>query len=733
MLASARHMLTHEHRRVKGSTPTTTGQTCDVVIAGRARWSEILVVEDNCARAQRQRIAGVAQANSRSQLTVRVHRISATGCEVLAERTYRAGALKRRAKGGGRATVALELIDGLRPSRSGTVVAAGPVYGCNAWFLAGLADRGLDYVVEVRPSSELRRTNGPAGDGARAAAVDLLRDPRWQGVGLPVPNATALIQYWAAPLADVKLPDGGTGRLFAAQTGGIAGVHRGTIFGLASNCRVEILDLLRVVGWARWIRPATRKEERRSRPLPPAPLESRRDTHHGVNGTPLTVRANITLARRQDNRAACQQSEFRPHTSPLRGVLASLSPVLNVAELFAGAGGMGLGFLLAGEAQRRYRVVFSGEVNPIYVETLRNNQVALSAQRRGERVDHVPERVEPVDLRTSNALSLVRRSARQAGGVHILIGGPPCQGFSNANRNSWHSANPHNRLTSVFLQYVESLRPPVFVLENVQGVLWTPKGGRSSSSLTVVEHLARRMVRAGYEVFPKLLDAVWYGVPQYRSRFFLLGLRRDLGYRREDFGQWGPFPPPTHGPGCSRPYVTVRDAIADLPRIGNGDDAAEQPYREPSAKELRSNAFLQLMRFGATPDVIVDHVTSRHAEYVIERYRRIPQGGNWQDIADTLTNYADVKRTHSNIYRRLEWSQPSITIGHYRKSMLVHPNQHRGLSLREASRLQSFPDWFRFSGGVISGKSGIVHKQQQLANAVCPLVTMALAEFILKL
>src|SRR5262249_14083532 len=97
-------------------------------------------------------------------------------------------------------------------------------------------------------------------------------------------------------------------------------------------------------------------------------------------------------------------------------------------------------------------------------------------------------------------------------------------------------------------------------------------------------------------------------------------------------------------------------------------------------------------------DIIYDHVTSRHADYVIDRYRRIPQGGNWENIRDHLTNYTDVSRTHSNIYRRLRWNEPSITIGQYRKSMLVHPSQHRGLSLREAARLQSFPDWFRFSG-----------------------------------
>ena len=139
------------------------------------------------------------------------------------------------------------------------------------------------------------------------------------------------------------------------------------------------------------------------------------------------------------------------------------------------------------------------------------------------------------------------------------------------------------------------------------------------------------------------------------------------------------------------------------------------------------------MRNSAPEGKILDHITSRHAEYVIERYKRIPPGGNWQNIREMMSNYSQLERTHSNIYRRLEWDEPSITIGHYRKSMVIHPEQHRGLSLREASRLQSFPDWFRFSGTLDGQPGGLVHQQQQLANAVCPLVSKAIAEFLLEL
>ncbi len=685
-----------------------------------ARWREILLVEDDSTRAHRHGAPGIAQAKQNTHVTVRLHRIGSTGWKVLAEKTYRVGTLQKRFNGGGKAAVALKLIDGVKVRRD-TVVAAGPAFGCTTKFLAGISDRGFDCVVEIRPSARLRREIG-RGVGKPATAKRLLRLAAWRKFSLAAPFAAAPLKYWAAQLTDVVLPGGRSGRLFAAQIGRIPGIHRGTIFGLTSERNVELMGLLRVVGWARWIRPAARRQEREV-------LSAKQDhvkSERRINGASLPVRASISIAREQDKRAAAQM-HLPQQDATFRGVLTRSSPILNVAELFAGAGGMGLGFLMAntGITSPRYRLMFSGEVNPIYVETLNNNHDFLRARDGRNGHGYVPPRAEAIDLRDSAALSLIRRQTREFGKVHVLIGGPPCQGFSNANRNSWHSANPNNQLVDVFLSYVESLRPRVFLLENVQGILWTPKAGRSTQRM-VMEHFARRMRRSGYEIFPKLLDALWYGVPQYRSRFFVLGLRTDLGYSKADFGDWGPFPRPSHGPACDRPYVTVRDAILDLPRIKNGDDIAEREYEEPSADQLRANPFLKSMRRAARRGVILDHVTSRHSEYVLDRYRNIPEGGNWRDILKKLTNYADARRTHSNIYRRLAWREPAITIGHYRKSMLVHPNQHRGLSLREAARLQSFPDWFRFSGG-------LVHKQQQLANAVCPLVTKALAEFILRL
>jgi DNA-cytosine methyltransferase len=687
----------------------------------------IVVVEDNAARAQRRSEAGVTRPGANPLVLVRLHRLSSSGPTLLEQRGYRTGSRQE----GRRVAIALDLLDCARKAfRAPMLVVAGTTFGSNRLFLEGLIQRGLDFATEIRPSTRVMCAD--TQKRRRAQFVDarsLLRGADWKHFNLPVTGASAPVEYHAADLGHVQLSRSVAGRLVAAQTGGIQGLHRGTIFILTSQDQKSLKQIVESAGWARWIRPAVRRQERQAlQPQSDSSQHMRRDEPASV-AAPVAARANILLSKRQDESIPWEQLKLSLKPKTGRDAIASLRRV-NVVELFAGAGGMGLGFLIAGEERTRYRMVFSAEAHPIYAETLKRNHEALRAIRQQH--DLTPGDHHPIDLRTPEALREIKSRAKNYGGTHLLIGGPPCQGFSNANRNSWHGDNPHNGLVRVYLRYVKTLRPMIFLMENVQGILWTPRVGRSSAS-NVMAHLARRCAAMGYIVFPKLLDAVWYGVPQHRSRLFLLGIRADLGYTGEDFGAWGPFPLPSHGPGTDRPYTTVRDAIEDLPSIGNGDDAETMPYRKPDARAFKRNEFLQFMRSGATGRTISDHVTSRHAEYVIDRYRAIPPGGNWEAIANKLTNYTAVERTHSNIYRRLTWDEPSITIGHYRKSMLVHPHQHRGLSLREAARLQSFPDWFRFAGSTNGNGGGLVHKQQQLANAVCPLVTKAIAEFILTL
>jgi DNA-cytosine methyltransferase len=679
------------------------------VSKAQLRTSVVLLLEDNSSAAERRRHAGVGSADAALKIKIRVHKVIDSRKFVAASKTYEAGSLDPRSS---RIDLAVSLL--VRASAgSRAVVVAGTSYGSAPTFLSAISKQQLSFVVQIRPSTVV----DPADDQRESArAADFLAKARWQELHAVMPDGTAF-QCAAATLGEVSLSNG-RGLLFAAQLGKIEGVHRGTILGI-SSFRADLPDLLRLVCHSRWIRGAIRRG-RRTRPRAVVGAEPT-----GVASV-LTARANITLAQKQD--LAGHLAPSNAHAE-FKGRLASSSRVVNIVELFAGAGGMGLGFLLGGSRKTRYRIVHSAEANPIFVQTLRANHAALTRTRGSSPGHCTPEQLAPVDLRERRALDHAVATATDMGGADLVIGGPPCQGFSMANRNSWSGANPNNELVHVFIKYIQKLRPRAFLLENVQGILWTPKHGTSVSVVDVIE---KRMKASGYILYPKLLDAAWYGVPQHRTRFFLLGLHRDLGYDKESFGEWGPFPRPTHAHGRNPP-VTVLDAIGDLPSIGNGSAYDELRYREPARRSMQANEFLAFIRAGAEPGVISDHVTSRHADYVIKRYEKIPPGGNWEDIRETFTNYADVSRTHSNIYRRLRWSQPSITIGHYRKSMLVHPSQHRGLSLREACRLQSFPDWFRFAGTADGRAGGLVHKQQQLANAVCPLVTRAIADFIARL
>jgi DNA (cytosine-5)-methyltransferase 1 len=163
--------------------------------------------------------------------------------------------------------------------------------------------------------------------------------------------------------------------------------------------------------------------------------------------------------------------------------------------------------------------------------------------------------------------------------------------------------------------------------------------------------------------------------------------------------------------------MTVKQAFDDLPKLENGAKENELEYprkaRTNYAKSLRSDL-----------SACTGHLVSKNSEFVIDRYTYIPQGGNWEDIPESLMkNYVDRSRCHTGIYKRLKEDAPSVTIGNYRKAMLIHPWENRGLSVREAARLQSFPDNYQFMGS-------IGFQQQQVSNAVPPLLAKAVFEVI---
>lgn len=343
-------------------------------------------------------------------------------------------------------------------------------------------------------------------------------------------------------------------------------------------------------------------------------------------------------------------------------------------DLFSGAGGMSLGARMAGIDIR-----ICIENDPHAVLTYVHN--------------HPNVNVFADDIRKYKPSSTFLGNEPT-----ILFGGPPCQGFSTSNQRTRTSENPNNWLFKEFIRVVKIHQPTWVVFENVKGILET-EGGK------FFDYTYKALKRNGYTLSDCVLNAADFGVPQFRSRVFIVGNVDGVK-----------FSPPELTVGK---YATTWEAIADLPQLYNGANINYLQYRcNPIS------TYAATMR--DTKDLCSNHLVTRNADYVIERYRHIPPGGNWENIPEGLmSNYADRSRCHTGIYRRLTPDSPSVVIGNYRKNMLIHPYQDRGLSVREAARLQSFPDSYEFKGS-------IGFQQQQVGNAVPPLLAKAIFDKVLQ-
>jgi len=340
-------------------------------------------------------------------------------------------------------------------------------------------------------------------------------------------------------------------------------------------------------------------------------------------------------------------------------------------DVFSGAGGLSLGAINAG-----IEVALAVEKDEYSAETFKNN--------------HPETRVINEDINDIDIDSIQIKSP------FILFGGPPCQGFSLSNTKTRNNENKNNHLFHKYFEWVENLKPSWFLFENVEGIVSYNKGKTIKEIQSLFEAI-------GYTVKKDVLTASNYGVPQDRNRFFMIGNNLDI-----DFS----FPDKLDQKVC------VKDALNDLPNLKNGDSFDEKPYQLNNVSR-----YSKLMR-GNSSQATQNYV-SRNQDYVIERYSYINPGENWKAIPDHLMkNYSNKNNCHSGIYKRLDPDKPSVVISNYRKNMLIHPYEDRGLSVREAARLQSFPDNFKFSGT-------LMYIQQQIGNAVPPLMAEAIFKKIL--
>jgi len=356
-----------------------------------------------------------------------------------------------------------------------------------------------------------------------------------------------------------------------------------------------------------------------------------------------------------------------------------------VIDLFCGAGGLSEGFRQAGA-----RVLVGNDYDQVAGETFQ--------------ATHPEAKFLSGPIQNFSVKDFLAAAGLKKGELDCLVGGPPCQGFSVYN----HQRGMHDERSSLYREYlrvVDGLAPKWVVLENVTGM--TSAGGGAA-----VDAILEGLAALGYKVEKQILKAEEYGIPQERRRIVFIGNRLGLPI------VW---PKPTHGPGLL-PFVNVKDAIGDLPPLKNGEVKDSVRY-----KAATKNAYQMMLRGNAV--VVENHSAPKLSKVNLERMLHIPQGGSWRDIPVALLpeGMKRAKRSdHTKRYGRLRWDGLASTIltkcdlhwGAY-----IHPTQDRSLSVREAARFQSFPDWFVFKGSR-------TEQYVQVGNAVPPLLGKTIAEAI---
>lgn len=376
---------------------------------------------------------------------------------------------------------------------------------------------------------------------------------------------------------------------------------------------------------------------------------------------------------------------YRPGTKNKIGHTQKIK-TLTAIDLFCGAGGLSEGFRQAG-----FHVLAGQDHDAAAGETF------AATHQEAKFIGGPIQKVRPQDL--------LKAAGAKIGEIDVIVGGPPCQGYSVYNHQRGTN-DPRAGLFREYLRIVEGIMPKWIVMENVTGIT-SIAGGK------IVDEIQQGMGALGYRVEMRVLKAEEYGIPQERRRVFFIATNTQAPIL---------FPEPTHGPDLL-PFVTVWDAISDLPVLRNGGKGEPRAYtKKPQndyQREIRGDRV-----------IVENHAAPKLAAVNEERMRHIPPGGSWRDIPfDLLPEGMKLaKRSdHTKRYGRPRKTDLACTIltkcdvhwGAY-----IHPTQDRSFTVREAARLQSFPDSFVFKGSP-------TEQYTQVGNAVPPLLGRAVARALL--
>lgn len=368
---------------------------------------------------------------------------------------------------------------------------------------------------------------------------------------------------------------------------------------------------------------------------------------------------------------------------------------MKIIDLFAGCGGLSLGFELAG-----YDISLAIEKDKWASETYKFN--------------HPNTNVITGDI--TQIIDLKNIITKKDLPIDGIIGGPPCQGFSlSGNRDK---NDPRNSLFMEFVRFVKYFSPKFFVMENVSGIL----SMKTKDNKLVKDLILNEYNNAGYNVKICKLNAAEYGVPQSRIRIVFLGIRKDLPFYNNKIG-----PKPFL---FDNNQITVAQAIMDLPQISSGEGQEKMEYSsEPK------NPYQQWARNNSV--AVYNHIAMRHTQRLIERFKNIGFG---QSVADVDKCHQQRKRGDASQISGKVYSQnnmrpypdkPSPTVPASFQSNFIHPFLNRNFTAREGARLQSFPDDYIFCGKrtTMSWEKNL-SQYQQIGNAVPPLLAKAIAENI---
>ena len=338
-------------------------------------------------------------------------------------------------------------------------------------------------------------------------------------------------------------------------------------------------------------------------------------------------------------------------------------------EFFCGCGGTSLGFEMAG-----FHIFLGNDIHKPSIDTFTKNHKSSHA---------ILGDIKKV--KESEVLDLL--NGRQ---VDVLIAGVPCQGFSLNNRKR-HLGDERNTLYKEFTRMIRLLKPKAILLENVSGM---------KSSGDTVQRIERDLsIAGGMVVKSRLLNALDYGVPQNRKRLVFVGVKDSVF----DFDKIIK----THGLDADSPLTTIREAIGDLPSLNAGESAKKY-------KSIPKSEYQKLMRRNNNTNNLTNHKAPNHPLETIEKIR------------NTVAGDPMYPRFKQRIRLKWDMQSPTQVSGGIRPQFQFgHPSDARGLTIRERCRIQSFPDSFIVSGGIVQGRV-------QTGNAVPPLLAKAVAEAILK-